>query len=118
MLRDYNLLLEDILEAITRIKKYTQDMVCEQFKGDEKTRDAVIRNLEVIGEAVKALSEEIRKAFPGIEWRKLARLRDKLIHHYFGLDIDIIWDIVENKLDELEKQIEAVFPLNNDGPRT
>jgi uncharacterized protein with HEPN domain len=115
MPRDYNLHLEDILEAIGKIKTYMGGMSRQDFLKDEKTRDAVLRNLEVIGEAAKGVPEEIRAQHPGIEWRKMAGLRDILIHHYFGIDLEIIWDIVENKLDELETQIKTALPLNNDG---
>jgi len=79
--------LGDIREAIQRIAAYTEDMTYEQFMKDSKTQDAVIRNLEVIGEATKNLSDRLRKAHPQIPWRDLAGMRDKMIHHYFTHDL-------------------------------
>jgi len=67
--------------------------------------DAVIRNLEIIGEAAKMVPESIRTRFPLVEWKKIAGLRDILAHHYFEVDLDIIWDILQNKLPELEREL-------------
>ena len=72
---------------------------------DEKTVDAVVRNLEIIGEAVKNITEEIRKEYNDIEWRKIAGLRDILIHHYFGINLPIIWDIVTRKIPPFSQDI-------------
>src|SRR4051794_5610048 len=102
MPRDYKVYLEDVLEAIRKIHRYTMDLSQEAFSGDERTIDAVVRNLEVIGEAIKKAPVKIRSKYPEVEWKKIAGLRDILIHEYFGIDIDIIWDIVRNKLPELE----------------
>jgi len=115
---DYKLLLKDILDALIKIKKYTEGMTYEDFVNDDKTKDAVLHNFAVIGEAVKGIPEDIRLRYPEIEWRKLAGFRDVIIHQYFGIDLEIVWDAIEKELDELEKQIEAILPLNNDGPRT
>ncbi len=71
--------------------------------------DAVVRNLEVIGEAVKQLPHDVRSASPDVEWQKIAGLRDILIHAYFGIDVDIIWDVVSNKLPALETQIRRIL---------
>ncbi len=77
----------------------------DSFAADDKTLDAVLRNLEVIGEAVKCIPDEVRSQHLHVEWKKMAGLRDILIHHYFGIDAEIIWDVVQNKLPELESQI-------------
>jgi uncharacterized protein with HEPN domain len=84
MPRDPKVYLEDILEAILRIRDYTKDYDLKRFKADAKTADAVIRNLEIIGEAVKKLPEDIKGRQTDVEWNKIAGLRDILIHEYFG----------------------------------
>jgi uncharacterized protein with HEPN domain len=109
MPRDYKVYLEDILQAITKIRKYTSGMSAATFAGDAKTFDAVIRNLEVIGEAAKTVPEAVRLSHPEVDWKKIAGLRDVLIHQYFGVDAELIWDIIQNKLTALEEQIRAIM---------
>lgn len=101
MARDYRLYLDDIIEAVRRIKEFTNDMGFDDFKADIKTQDAVVRNLEIIGEASGRLPEEVYQSAPEIEWRKIVGIRNILAHEYFGISLPIIWDIVQNKLDEL-----------------
>jgi len=105
MSRDYRLFLEDIVESSIKILRYVNRMTFEQFIGDEKTYDAVLRNLEIIGEAVKNVSDEIRRTYPEVEWKKIAGLRDIVAHEYFGVDETIVWDIIQNKLPALREQI-------------
>jgi len=105
MPRDYRVYLEDILEAAGRIHGYTSAMSMKEFASDPKTFDAVVRNLEVIGEATKKIPEAIRLQRPQVEWRRIAGLRDILIHEYFGVDAEIVWDIIKNKLSPLEKEV-------------
>ncbi len=102
MPRDYRLQIDDILSAIARIRTYVQGISYDAFRADGKTQDAVVRNLEVIGEAARALPKDVKARASGVDWRKLIGLRNVLIHEYFGLSLPIIWDIVTNKLDELE----------------
>lgn len=102
MSRDYRQYLEDILTAIQNIRSYTAGLTFEQFAADNKTIDAVIRNLEIIGEAVKQVPVDLRSAHPEVEWKKVAGLRDILIHQYFGVKLQIVWDIVEREIPRLE----------------
>lgn len=101
--------LSDIYEAIQRIATYTESMTYEQFLRDYKTQDAVVRNLEVIGEAAKSLSTHLKKAHPQIPWRELAGVRDKMIHHYFGINYEIVWTIAKEELPRLLPQIEDML---------
>jgi uncharacterized protein with HEPN domain len=105
MPRDYRVYLEDILEAAQKIREYTSGLTFDQFRADSRTVDAVIRNLEIIGEAARSVPEAARRKGPGVDWRKLAGLRDILIHQYFGVDLQIVWDIVKDKLPVLERQV-------------
>jgi uncharacterized protein with HEPN domain len=109
MSRDYFLYLEDILEGCRRVERYTQNMDLQKFKADEKTYDAVIRNLEIIGEAAKHIPDEVRVMIPEIEWRKAAGLRDMLAHAYFGIDDAILWDVVQHKVPELQQAVQSLL---------
>ncbi len=101
MLRDYKLYLGDILEARDRILKYTEGMTHKDFAKSNITVDAVVRNLEVIGEAARKLPSEIKAKSPEIEWHKIVGLRNILTHEYFGISTQIVWDVVTNKLDAI-----------------
>jgi uncharacterized protein with HEPN domain len=90
--------LGDIVEAIEEIADFTTGMSLDDFMRDAKTQRAVVRDLEIIGEAAKALSEDVRSRYPEVPWRGLAGVRDKMIHHYFGLDHEIIWTIAADEL--------------------
>jgi len=109
MSRNYQLYLEDIGKSCDKIVRYLKGMSFEQFVEDDKTFDAVVRNLEIIGEAVKNIPKEIRGRCPGIEWKKIAGLRDIVAHEYFGVDERIVWDIVQNKLPALKGEIENIL---------
>jgi len=102
MPRDYRVSLDDILEAIERIRDYTGGMDLERFQADRKTVDAVVRNLEILGEAAKNVPPQVRALTPHVPWPKIAGMRDILIHAYFIVDCAIIWDVVENKLPDLK----------------
>lgn len=105
MRQDYKAYLKDILEAIRRIEKYTKGLSFDEFAGDELTQDGVVRNLEVIGEAVKNIPEDVKNKKNEVEWRKIAGLRDILIHAYFGVDVDIVWEVVKDKVPELKEKV-------------
>ncbi len=100
--RPVDLLLDDICEALDRIGQYTGGMSFDVFSKDRKSVDAVVRNLEIIGEAAAHVPPETRLKYPEIEWKKVVGLRNILIHNYSGVDLEIVWDIIKNRLDLLE----------------
>ncbi|MFN7302579.1 MAG: DUF86 domain-containing protein [Bacteroidia bacterium] len=102
MKKDNRIYLEHISDCIAKIKSYTKDCSEEQFLQSTIIQDAVIRNFEVIGEATKHLDSTFREKHPEIAWKKVAGLRDKLIHDYIGVDLWAVWGVVENFLPELE----------------
>lgn len=105
MSRDEIIYLKDIVQSCEKILRFTQGLTQADLIREEKTYDAVVRNLEIVGEAAKHISDELRKQLPSIEWRKVAGLRDMLAHAYFGIDNDILWDVVQNKVPQLAKAI-------------
>ncbi len=104
-MRHYKLYIEDILESIQKIQKYTKSSSRSQFTKNTLVADAVARNLEIIGEASKRIPASIKNQIPSIEWKKIVGLRNMLIHEYSGIDRDIIWDIIEHKLPELKSSL-------------
>ena len=111
--REDRSLLEDMLESLHRIEQFVQGLDYQAFLEDCKTQDAVVRNLEILGEATKLLNDSIKSRHPDIPWTHMARLRDRLIHHYFGINLDIVWDIIQTELPPLAKQIQEIL---NDTP--
>jgi len=105
MSRNERMYLTDILDSCSKIQSFTVNVTRNELIEDVKTYDAVVRNLEIIGEATKHISDDTRKQLPGIQWRKMAGMRDILTHDYFGIDNDILWDIVKNKVPQLYKVI-------------
>lgn len=105
MHKDYNVFFGDILASIDKIKRYTDRRTFEEFANDDMAVDAVLRNLEIIGEAAKSIPADVRKKHASIEWRKIIGLRNILIHAYSGVDMGIVWDIVKNKLPLLERDV-------------
>ncbi len=102
-------IIQDIKECITRIISYTKDMEYGDFENDFKTQDAVIRNVEIIGEATKLLSDNLKSNHSDIPWADIAGTRDKLIHDYFGVNIDIVWSIAKEEIQKLERQINEIY---------
>lgn len=108
-MRDHRLYFDDILEASKRIDAYTEGLSIAKFKNTTLVVDAVVRNLEIIGEAIKHIPAQTREKHPEIEWKKIAGLRDILAHEYFGIDLDVVWDIIKNKLPNLRKQVRRLL---------
>ncbi|MEE9294799.1 MAG: DUF86 domain-containing protein [Phycisphaerae bacterium] len=109
MPRNYSVYLQDMLEAARKVHSYTEGLTKEAFATDDRTVDAVVRNLEVLGEAAKGIPDEFRQSHPAIPWKRISGLRDVLIHEYFGIDLDIVWDIVQNKTPPLERELRKLL---------
>jgi hypothetical protein len=103
--RSTNAALKDIREAIERIQRYVGTLSLDDFLNNTEKQDAIVRNFEIIGEAAKSLPAEFRKKHKHVEWTEMAGFRDKLIHHYFGLNLRILWDVVQGKLPQLHERI-------------
>jgi len=109
MSRDVGLYLTDIEKACRKVLRFTEDVTFKQFTHDEEKYDAILRNLEVIGEAVKHIPDDIREQYPDIKWRKIAGFRDIVAHQYFGVSDDLVWDIVQNQIQPLLKSVKAII---------
>jgi uncharacterized protein with HEPN domain len=109
MKRKYSLFVEDILESIVWIEKFTANMDFEQFLADEKTRTAVVKKLEILGEATKNIPKSVRDKSRNLPWADMARMRDKLSHEYFGVRYDIVWKVVKEKLPVVKPSIETLL---------
>lgn len=105
MRKDPKIFLKHIQESIERMEKHIGGMPEDEFENNIKTQDAVIRRIEIIGEAVKNLPSEFKKKYPEIEWREIAGMRDKLIHEYFGIDLDMVWEVIRKDIPKFKKQI-------------
>lgn len=110
MKKDPQIYLAHIRDAIGAIRDYTKDGK-DTFLRDRKTQDAVIRNFEIIGEAVKSLPAELTVKHESVPWKSIAGMRDQLIHHYFGVNLELIWGVIENRLDDLDEVIQKELNL-------
>jgi len=110
--RDHLLFLEDILEAIAKIERYTQGLSFETFRENDMAVDAVIRNFEVIGEAVRHIPDNIKERYPDVEWKEAAGFRNILIHDYFGIDVEAVWDTMKNNIPAFKKHV--IQPLTSE----
>ncbi len=105
MSRDNRFRLQDILDAIDRISSYVEGITYEDFLADRKTQDAVTRNVEIIGEAARSLSEQFKQEHSSIPWQDIVDMRNVIVHHYFGILPDVVWDVIENELPSLRSQL-------------
>jgi len=108
-MRDYRIYLKDIVAAMESIEEFIAGMDFEQFQADDKTASAVMRKLEIIGEAVKQIPSEVREENSQVPWREMAGMRDKLIHFYFGVDYSLVWRAITERLPEIRRDIQRIL---------
>lgn len=101
--RDWKILFEDIIESIKKIEDYTKDISFQDFAQSPLIIDAVVRNIEIIGEASKNIPQEVQNKFKDIPWQKIKGIRNRIVHEYFAVDISIIWFITQNELGPLKE---------------
>ncbi|MEK6826211.1 MAG: DUF86 domain-containing protein [Nanoarchaeota archaeon] len=100
--------IEHILDSIKAIKEFSRGIRKVELISSRLKQSAIVREIEIIGEAVKNLSEQLKSKYKGIEWREIAGTRDKMIHHYFGVDLNIVWNIIKKDLPVLRKKIKEI----------
>lgn len=100
-----------IKDELDYLEKESKNLTFNDFEQNETLKRAFSRSLEIIGEATKSIPDDIRLTYPEIEWRAMAGMRDKLIHHYFGIDYELVWDIIENKVEEMNFQINRIIEI-------
>lgn len=109
MTREFVLYLEDILECIKDVETFSKGLTRDKFLSDELRQSAITRKIEIMGEAVKNIPDTVRKKYPDVEWKQIAATRDILIHAYPGIRLDWVWNIVEDDLPKLKKQIKDIL---------
>lgn len=107
--KDYSDYLQDILDSINDTEEFVREMTFDDFLKDKKTINAVIRSIEVIGEAAKNIPDALREKYINVPWKKMAGMRDKLIHEYFGIDLEIVWQVIKNDLPPVKPLIIKVM---------
>ena len=110
--RDWRFRIQDILKAIQKIEAYVEGITASQFKDNELIIDAVVRNLEIIGEASKSISPATRRLYPDIPWNQMNAMRNILIHEYFGVDVATVWHTTKTHLPTLKKQLKSILVGN------
>jgi uncharacterized protein with HEPN domain len=108
-MRDYRLYVKDIVAAIDSIHEFVAGMDSAAFQADDKTASAVVRKLEIIGEATKQIPETMRQSYPEVPWKEMAGMRDKLIHSYFGIDYGLVWRTINERLPQVKRELERIL---------
>lgn len=109
MKREYKLFIEDIKGSIAQIEEFVGDMNFQEFANDEKTSSAVVRKLEIVGEATKNVPKEIRQKYKELPWTDMARMRDKITHSYFAIDYEVVWKTIKERLSEIKPKIDNIL---------
>lgn len=107
--------LRHILDEADYLASQIANLTQSEFFADETMKRAFVRSVEIIGEAIKQVPQDVRKRYPQIEWRAISGMRDKVIHHYFGVDYDIVWDVAVNKVPKLREQVESILMEESSG---
>lgn len=108
-MRDHSLYISDILEAFEAIEHFVEGQSFDEFKRDDKTSSAVIRKFEIVGEAAKQVPQAMRQDYPGIPWKEMAGMRDKLIHLYFGVNYDLLWQTIINRIPQIKPALSQML---------
>jgi uncharacterized protein with HEPN domain len=108
MVKDDLAYVEHILDCIRKIKEFSEGLSFKEFSGNELVQDAIIRNIEIIGEASKKISSDTKQTYFEISWKEIAGMRDKLIHDYLGVDVEVVWRTIKEDIPILERQIREI----------
>lgn len=109
MKRDYSLFIKDIFQAITDIESFVSDIDFNAFYSDRKTRSAVVHEIEIIGEATKNIPKSVRDRYKNLPWQDMSKMRDKISHFYFGINYEIVWKVIKERLPEIKMAIEKIL---------
>jgi uncharacterized protein with HEPN domain len=113
MKRNIKLYLQDIWESTLAIEEYTQNLTEDEFYSNRQVQDAIVRRLEIIGEAVKNIDDDFRNKYPQIPWKKIAGMRDIIAHEYFGVKLERVWDVLRKDLPDIKQQMLLIMEREN-----